>query len=1002
VTAAVRARRRAASAELALAFLAGAASFALVSIVVVAIEADVPVLLVAVALVGAVAFVATRAGVAYAVPVAMASVLAYDWYYIPPTHDHDFPDSANLAALLVYLVLAVLIGQISSHAGRRAAASDAARGELAKEQAALRRMATLVGQGVPSQEVFAAVARELGQVLDVDVTHIGRYEPDDMVVSVASWSAAGDHLPAGTTAELEGRNVTAIVWRTGRPARMDTYDDAAGPIAASLRAMGVRSSVGAPIVVDGRLWGVAIASSKSSQPLPGDTESKIAGFTELVATAISNAEARGGLSRLAREQAALRHVATLVAQDIPSSELFRAVTREVGTLLGADFSGMARLENGGVIGLAAWAAAGEHPPLPERWEMQEGDPATTMAATRQPARWDDWTRVPGPLATFVREELGVRSTVACPIDVAGRLWGALVVHSKQLEPLPADTESRLAQFADLVATAVANSEARAEVSRLADEQTGLRRVATLVAEGAPRSAVLDAVAAEMEALLDADQVALNRFEPSDEILVLAHRGLDVARTPVGSRMSMEGESVTALVRRTGRPARLEGYGSARGALAELARDTGLHSSVSAPITVEGRLWGLITASWKSPESPPADTEQRMEKFAGLLDTAIANAEARAEIERLVEEQAALQRVATTVARGGSPEEVFVQVAEEVGRLLEADAATIQRYQPDGYATVVGNWGNLGDAFQIGTRMQLEGDTVNALIYRTAQPARVDSIEHVSGSAAERARDVGIRSGAGSPIVVDGRLWGAIVVAISRDEPVPPEAEWRIAQFTDLVAMAISNIQARSDLAASRARVVATADEERRRVVRDLHDGGQQRLVHAIVTLKLAQRALRAADEDASRLVDEALDLAEQGNRELRELAHGILPSALTHGGLRAGVDSVVTRLDLPVHMDVPDVRLQPEIEASAYFVVTEALTNVVKHSNAAHAEVTVMVEDGIVRVEVRDDGIGGADMNGHGLVGMADRVTALGGRLEIDSPAGAGTAITATLPQQPL
>ena len=196
--------------------------------------------------------------------------------------------------------------------------------------------------------------------------------------------------------------------------------------------------------------------------------------------------------------------------------------------------------------------------------------------------------------------------------------------------------------------------------------------------------------------------------------------------------------------------------------------------------------------------------------------------------------------------------------------------------------------------------------------------------------------------------------------------------------------------------------MAAADDERRRVVRDLHDGGQQRLVHAIVTLKLAQRALRAADGRAERFVSEALEHAEQGNVELRELAHGILPSVLTHGGLRAGVHSVVTRLDLPVHMDVPDRRLQPEIEASAYFVVTEALTNVVKHSNAAHAEVRVTVQDGIVRVEVRDDGIGGADTNGQGLVGMADRVTALGGRLEIESPAGGGTSITATLPLQAL
>ena len=196
--------------------------------------------------------------------------------------------------------------------------------------------------------------------------------------------------------------------------------------------------------------------------------------------------------------------------------------------------------------------------------------------------------------------------------------------------------------------------AEAEAKRLADEHAALRRVATLVAEGASPAAVLDAVAAEMEALLDADQVALNRFEPGDEIAVLAHRGLDVEQTPVGSRLSTEGESATAKVRRTGRPARMEDYESAGGALADLARATGLRSSVSAPITVEGRLWGLITASWKGEQPPPPGTEERMVKFAGLLDTAIANTDARREVERLAGEQATLRRVATLVAEGASP------------------------------------------------------------------------------------------------------------------------------------------------------------------------------------------------------------------------------------------------------------------------------------------------------------------------------------------------------------
>jgi signal transduction histidine kinase len=215
----------------------------------------------------------------------------------------------------------------------------------------------------------------------------------------------------------------------------------------------------------------------------------------------------------------------------------------------------------------------------------------------------------------------------------------------------------------------------------------------------------------------------------------------------------------------------------------------------------------------------------------------------------------------------------------------------------------------------------------------------------------------------------------------------------------LLETAIANADSRDPMMASRARVLGAADEARRRVVRDLHDGAQQRLVSTIVTLKLAKRAFRDEDGQAESLLGEALEQAEQGHRELRELAHGILPAALTRGGgLQAGVASVVARLNLPARVDVPAGRLPAEIEASAYFIVAEALTNVVKHSYAGRAEVTASLEDGMLRIEVRDNGAGGADPDGHGLLGMRDRVTTLGGRLEIESPAGGGTLVAATLP----
>ena len=248
-----------------------------------------------------------------------------------------------------------------------------------------------------------------------------------------------------------------------------------------------------------------------------------------------------------------------------------------------------------------------------------------------------------------------------------------------------------------------------------------------------------------------------------------------------------------------------------------------------------------------------------------------------------------------------------------------------------------------------------------------------------------------------PIVVDGRVWGVTVASWASEYP-PSDTEQRMAQFGELLDTAIANADSRDQLTASRARLLTEADDARRRVVRDLHDGAQQRLVHTIVTLKLARAGLGRGEEDAASLVDEALVHAERGNAELRELAHGIHPRALTNGGLRSGVGAVVERLDLPVDIDVVGERLPPEIEASAYFVVAEALTNVVKHSQAGHATVTASVLEGTLDVQIRDNGIGGADPNGHGLLGIRDRVTALGGRLEVASTAGRGTCVAATLP----
>ena len=383
---------------------------------------------------------------------------------------------------------------------------------------------------------------------------------------------------------------------------------------------------------------------------------------------------------------------------------------------------------------------------------------------------------------------------------------------------------------------------------------------------------------------------------------------------------------------------------------------------------------------------------------GMRASASAHHEAEIrELGRLVEEQAALRRVATMVARESSAAAVLAKVTEEVALLLGAEVAAIHRFDADGYETIVGACG-LGDAFPVGSRRELDRDSTAGLVYRTEQPVRVDGYEHVSGAIAAESRELGVHSSVGSPIVVNGRLWGAIAAGTSRAEPMPDGAESRIADFTELVATAISNVQARSDLAASRARIAAAADEERRRVVRDLHDGAQARLVHTIVTLKLARRELERYGQDAAALVDEPLTHAETANDEVRELAHGILPSILTDRGLDEAVRSIASRSSIPVEIGIRVDRLPGVVEATAYFVVAEALTNVAKHAHAQRATVRARLEAGTLQLEVRDDGVGGARADGTGLVGLSDRLTALDGSLRVESPPGGGTLIAASIP----
>jgi signal transduction histidine kinase len=545
--------------------------------------------------------------------------------------------------------------------------------------------------------------------------------------------------------------------------------------------------------------------------------------------------------------------------------------------------------------------------------------------------------------------------------------------------------------------------ASSELARreLADEQTALRRVATLVAQGASPPDVFAAVTEEVGRLLPVDMALMGRYESDGTAIAIGAWGAPVAHFAVGTRWSLEGKNVSTEVAKTGRPVRIDHYDDASGMIGDIGRESGFRSAVGTPIVVEGCLWGVMVVGSTRSEPPlPAGTEARLAQFTELLATAVANAENRAELARLAEEQAALRRVATLVARGTPPEQLFAAVAKEVGQLLCVDYAGLNRFESDGKTmTIVSVWGKAGEPVPPGgNRQVLGGKNVSTVVFETGAAARIDGYGDSSGSLGLAAREYGIASGVGIPVVVEGHLWGAITVYSGPGQPLSADTEARLAGFSGLVATAVANAQSGAALAASRARIVSAADDERRQVVRDLHDGAQQRLVHTVVTLQMASRALENKREDVPALLHEALGNAELATDELRELAHGIMPSILTRGGLRAGVDALAARMPVPVETGVSVDRLPPAIEATAYFILAEALTNVVKHSHAEHAEVTARLENGMLRLQVRDDGIGGARTDGTGLVGLADRVAALDGSLRLESSDGAGTLVAADIP----
>jgi signal transduction histidine kinase len=372
------------------------------------------------------------------------------------------------------------------------------------------------------------------------------------------------------------------------------------------------------------------------------------------------------------------------------------------------------------------------------------------------------------------------------------------------------------------------------------------------------------------------------------------------------------------------------------------------------------------------------------------------------LEQLVREHAALRRVATLVAREPSPSEVFSAVTRETGVLLGAQRATLLRVESAQWAVVVAGWTDgTAPPVPVGHRGALDGRGILGQMLRTARPVRIEDFDEVGdGPVATLMRDLGIRSGAGGPIILGGRVWGAVSAVWPEGASMPVGAEDRIAAFAELVSYAIENAETRDELAASRARLVAAADEARRRIERDLHDGAQQRLVAAALELTILEHRLERDPEGARSVLARAREQLDGGLGELRDLARGIHPTVLTDRGLEAALNALVQRAAVPVDLRVAvSERLDTAIEAAAYFLVSEALTNVAKHAQADTVSVDVASTDDTLVVTIADNGVGGADLGrGSGLRGLVDRVQAVGGRLEVSSASGEGTRLCARLP----
>lgn len=859
-------------------------------------------------------------------------------------------------------------GRLAPFAGTVAIAVAGAQAQadlraLADEQAALRRVAELIARGAGEQQIYRAVSKGTAEIVNEAVTLI-RFDTDHSSVVVAN---TGDPSAVGARTDLAAGDdgVESRVRRSRLPARVERFAPGTGSVEGH-QVDGLTSSVGVPVIVGDQLWGVLMATA-TGRRLPATAEQSLQQFGGLMAAAVANAEANGRLKEYADEQAALRRVAELAAHDAPTEQVLQAVAVEASGLAGVEFGMVLHYEDrDGANRIVALHGA------PDNFAIGMSSPGTGGSSvqrvwdSRRAARVDDIGAMTG-LWPKLAYERGFRASAGAPITIHGKLWGALIVCGRR-GPVPQPIEENLANFAELAATAISAADARQELRLLADEQAALRRVAELAAHEAPAEEVLRRVAVEASTLAGVDFSTLLHYEPDGGSVIVALDGAP-AGIEVGLRSPPGGDGSVQRVWRTGRPARVDNLAEMSGYWPQLAHRHGFNASAAVPVVIHGRLRGALVVVGRG-EAFPHSIEEHLANFADMAGAAVSAADARQELMLLAKEQAAVRRVAELVARGAALDETFAAIAGETSALLGNPATWLLRDGLDQPSVVVAR---SSGSVPIGSEPSFGGDR--------------------AASEPTTARDAAVTV----PITVDGHPWGAIVVDATIQSLLGGSEE-RLSQFAELAAVAITNADNKTKLTASRARVIATADETRRRVQRDVHDGAQQRLVHTIIALKLARDAARAG-APPNDLLDEALSNAERASKELRDIVRGILPASLTRGGLRSGLESLVADLPLPVAVTVSAPRLSAQIETTAYFIVAEAMTNVAKHARASGATVDVSVNGHTLHIEVVDDGVGGADpRRGTGLTGLLDRVEAGNGTLRVDSPPGSGTVLRAALP----